>query len=81
MKKVIRTYKTSELYTMLYGREAYEAWKAREAEIDVLMRQGVSCKIVVGMREDNFRKMKMAGGHVAAENAACGMLGRVSVAA
>lgn len=82
MKKVIRTYKTSELYTKLYGRAAYETWKAREAEIDALMhRGGVSCKAVIEMREDNFRKMKAAGGRVAVSHAVHGTLGKVSAAA
>ena len=82
MKKVIRTYKTSELYTKLYGREAYEAWKAREAEIDALMRQGgVSCKAIIEMREDNFRKMKAACDHVAVDPAVHGTLDKVLAAA
>ena len=81
MKKVIRTYKTSELYTKLYGREAYEAWKAREAEIDALMRQGVSRRDVVAMREDNFRRMKAAGESVAADNAVDGAFDKVLAAA
>ena len=82
MKKVIRTYKTSELYIKLYGRAAYEAWKAREAEIDALIRQGgVSCKAVIGMREDNFRKMKASGKSVGADRVADGAFGKVSAAA
>ena len=81
MKKVIRTYKTSELYTKLYGRAAYEAWQAREAEIDVLMRQGVCWRDVVAMREDNFRRMKAAGESTAADHAALGTLGKTLVAA
>ena len=39
-----KTYKTSKLYTSLYGRAAYEAWKAREAEIDALRASGKSNK-------------------------------------
>lgn len=81
MKKAIRTYKTSELYTKLYGRAAYEAWQAREAEIDALMRQGVCRRDVVAMREDNFRKMKAAGEGVAADHAAKGTFGKVLAAA
>ena len=80
-KKVIRTYKTCELYTKLYGRAAYEAWRAREAEIDALMRRGVSRRDVVAMREDNFRKMKAAGESVAAGRVAHGTLGKVLAAA
>lgn len=81
MKKVIRTYKTSELYTKLYGRAAYEAWQAREAEIDAFMRQGVCRREVVAMREDNFRRMKAAGENVAADHAVDGTFGKVLAAA
>ena len=81
MKKVIRTYKASELYTKLYGRAAYETWKAREAEIDALMRQGACRRDVVAMREDNFRKMKVAGTSVAADRAVHGTLDKVLAAA
>ena len=81
MKKVIRTYKTSELYTKLYGRAAYEAWQAREAEIDTLMRRGVCRRDVVTMREDNFRRMKAAGESGAAGRVAHGTLGKVLAAA
>ena len=82
MKKEVRIYKTSKLYISLYGRAAYETWKAREAEIDALMHQGgVSCKAVIEMREDNFRKMKAAGGRVAVSHAVHGTLSKVSAAA
>ena len=81
MKKVIRTYKTCELYTKLYGRAAYEAWRAREAEIDALMRQGVSRRDVVAMREDNFRRMKESGESVAADHAVDGAFDKVLAAA
>ena len=81
MKKVIRTYKTSELYTKLYGRTAYEAWRAREAEIDALMRQGVIRRDVVAMREDNLRKMKAAGESVVADHAVDGAFDKVLAAA
>ena len=81
MKKAIRTYKTSELYTKLYGRAAYEAWQAREAEIDARMRQGVCRKDVVAMREDNFRRMKASGESIAADHTVHGTLGKVLVAA
>lgn len=81
MKKAIRTYKTSELYTKLYGRVAYEAWQAREAEIDALMRRGVCRRDVVAMREDNFHKMKAAGEGDAADCVANGTFDKVLVAA
>ena len=59
----LKTYKTSELYTQLYGREAYEAWKAREAEITEMMhdRKRYSVAYIVSLREQNFRQMKEAG--------------------
>ena len=34
-----QTEKASPCFTRPYGRAAYEAWKARESEIDELMRQ------------------------------------------
>ena len=68
MNKTIRTYKASELYTKLYGRQAYKAWKAREAEIDLLMRRGAPRNAVVKMREDNFRRMKAAGEKMTSES-------------
>ena len=81
MKKAIRTYKTSELYTKLYGRVAYEAWQARETEIDALMGQGACRRDVVAMREDNFHKMKAAGEGAAADRMANGTFDKVLVAA
>ena len=81
MKKAIRTYKTSELYTKLYGRAAYEAWQMREAEIDALMRRGVCRRDVVAMREDNFRRMKAAGESGVGDHASHETLGKVLVAA
>ncbi len=52
--------KASTCFTRLYGRAAYEAWKAREAEIDKLMRQHVySRREIIELRESNFRQMKL----------------------
>ncbi len=52
--------KASTCFTRLYGRTAYEAWKAREAEIDNLMRQHVySRREIIELRESNFRQMKL----------------------
>ena len=34
--KIKKVGKSSVVFTRLYGREAYEAWKAREVEIDGL---------------------------------------------
>ena len=56
MKNSVRVYKTSKLYTSLYGRAAYEAWNARETEIDALrMRGKYSKKEIAKMYEDNLR--------------------------
>lgn len=59
----LKTYKTSDLYTELYGREAYEAWKDREEEISELMRDRTHYSVadIVFLREQNFRQMKAAG--------------------
>ena len=60
MKSSIKTEKASTCFTRLYGRAAYEAWKAREAEIDELMRQRVySRREIIELRESNFRQMKL----------------------
>ena len=62
-----KTYKTSKLYTSLYGRAAYEAWKAREAEIDALRASGKSNKKEIAkMYEDNLRQLKSTGEKTAA---------------
>ena len=67
-KKITKTYKTSKLYTSLYGRAAYEAWKAREAEIDALRMSGkYTKKEIAKMYEDNLRQLKSAGGKTAAD--------------
>ena len=59
-KSTIKTEKASTCFTRLYGRAAYEAWKAREAEIDELMRQRVySRREIIELREANFRQMKL----------------------
>ena len=56
----IKTEKASTCFTRLYGRAAYEAWKAREAEIDELMRRRVcSRREIISLREANFRQMKL----------------------
>ncbi len=56
----IQTEKASTCFTRLYGRAAYEAWKAREAEIDELMRRRVcSRREIIELREANFRQMKL----------------------
>ena len=56
----IKTEKASTCFTRLYGRAAYEAWKAREAEIDKLVRQRIySRREIIELRESNFRQMKL----------------------
>ena len=56
----IKTEKASTIFTRLYGRAAYEAWKAREAEIDKLMRQHIySRREIIALHEANFRQMKL----------------------
>ena len=60
MKSSIKIEKVSTCFTHLYGRASYEAWKAREAEIDELMRRRVcSRREIIALREANFRQMKL----------------------
>ncbi len=52
----------AEVFPELYGREAYETWKAREVEIDRLMLASrLSVRNIVMLREENYRRMKAAG--------------------
>ena len=52
--------KSSVVFTRLYGRAAYEAWKAREVEIDGLAKSGqYSVSSICRLREDNYRRMKL----------------------
>ena len=77
-----KTYKTSKLYTTLYGRAAYEAWKTREAEIDALrVSRRYSKKEIVKMYEDNLRRLKSAGEKIATDGTRPGPLGEIRVAA
>lgn len=77
-----KTYKTSKLYTSLYGRAAYEAWKAREAEIDALRVSGkYGKKEIAKMYEDNLRQLKSTGEKTAADGTRPGPLGEIRVAA
>ena len=60
MKSTIKTQKTYNLFPRLYGRAAYEAWKAREAEIDGLAKSGqYSVSSICRLREDNYRRLKL----------------------
>jgi len=65
----IKKYKTSELYVSLYGRGAYETWKAREAEINQLMRdrRGYSVDDICCLRRENFHRMESAAGTLVAQ--------------
>ena len=77
-----KTYKTGKLYTSLYGRVAYEAWKAREAEIDALRVSGkYGKKEIAKMYEDNLRQLKSAGEKTAADSTLTGSLRKIRVAA
>ena len=59
----VKTYKTKDRFIELYGREAYEAWKDREVEINILKedRRHYDVYAIVKMREDNYRQLKAAG--------------------
>ena len=60
MRSNIKEEKASKCFTHLYGRAAYEAWKARDAEIDGLARSGQnSVSSICRLREDNYRRMKL----------------------
>ena len=81
-KKMTKPYKTSKLYTSLYGRAAYEVWKAREGEVDALRVSGkYSKKEMAKMYEDNLRQLKSAGEKIAADGKLTEALGKVRVAA
>ena len=81
-EKMTKTYKTSKLYTSLYGRAAYEAWKTREAEIGVLSATGkYSKKEIAKMYEDNLRRLKSAGEKTSADGVPTGSLEEIRVAA
>lgn len=77
-----KTYKTSKLYTSLYGREAYGAWKTREEKIDAMRVSGqYSKKEIAKMYEDNLRQLKSAGENAATDSMLTGALGKFRVAA
>ena len=73
MKSTIKTEKTSTCFTRLYGRTAYETWKAREAEITALARiHRYPSREVCRLREDNFRQMKAESARQADEKRSSG---------
>ena len=60
MRSNVKKEKASKCFTRLCGRAAYEAWKAREAEIDGLAKSGqYSVSSICRLREDNYRRMKL----------------------
>ena len=62
MTRKIKTAKAAALYTREYGKDAYQAWRRREAEISELARRGrYSRREIIRMREDSFRQMKAEG--------------------
>ena len=77
-----KAYKTSKLYTSLYGRAAYEVWKVREAEIDALRVSGrYGRKEIAKMYEANLRQLKSAGEKIAADGMLTEALRKIRVAA
>ena len=82
MKKEVRVNNVSKLYTSLYGRATYEAWKAREAEIAELRASGKYSKAeIVKMYEDNLRQLKAADEKTAANVTLTGSLEKIRAAA
>ena len=66
-----RVYKAAALYTREYGKAAYQAWLAREAEITALAKTGkLPPSSICGLRERNFRLMKAEGSRPTASAAA-----------
>ena len=67
----IKTEKAETCFTRLYGRAAYESWKAREAALTELFKAGGHFKReICRLHEDSFRQMKAEGARLAAEQAA-----------
>lgn len=67
----IKTEKAETCFTRLYGRAAYESWKARDAALTELFKAGGHSKReICRLREDSFRQMKAEGARLAAEQAA-----------
>ena len=62
-----KTMNAAALYTREYGKDAYQAWRRREAEIGELAKGGrYSRREICRMREDSFRQMKAEGARRAA---------------
>ena len=67
MTRKFKTMNAAALYTREYGKDAYQAWRRREAEISELARRGrYSRREICRMREDSFRQMKAEGARRAA---------------
>lgn len=63
----IKTEKVETCFMRLYGRAAYESWKAREAALMELFKAGGHSKReICRLREDSFRQMKAEGARFAA---------------
>ena len=59
MTHKIKTMKTAELFTREYGKDAYQAWLRREAEITELAKGGRYSRLeICHLREDSFRPQK-----------------------
>jgi len=55
----LRVMKASDRLAQLYGREAYQAWKRREAEIDALRDSKRYARATLAeMYAENYRRMK-----------------------
>ena len=83
MTRKIETAKAADLFSREYGKDAYQAWRRREAEISELARRGrYSRREIIRMREDSFRQMKAEGARWAAAKAAVkpvrGVLARIA---
>ena len=71
MTRKIETAKAADLFTREYGKDAYPAWRRREAEIGELAKGGrYSRREICRMREDSFRQMKAEGARRAAARSA-----------
>ena len=71
MTRKIKTMKAADLFTREYGKDAYQAWLRREAEITELAKGGRYSRIeICHLREDSFRQMKAEGARWAATQSA-----------
>ena len=67
MTRKIKTMNAAVYYTREYGKDAYQAWLRREAEITELSKgKGYSTREICRLREESFRLMKAEGARWAA---------------